>query len=213
MIIALVMTAGSMLVVFIGESISMHGIGNGTSLIIFSGIIARIPSDLYTYYNDRFVDAGSDLMNNILFSVALLIAILLVSCSLCTFNKLNVKSPFNIPSVLPVRINPRICLLKINSVGVIPVIFASSFMMTPQTILGFFAASQSEASWYQILSTIFNYREPIGATIYTVLIVVFTYFYAFIQINPEKWQRTCESKAAIFQVYARVKGQKITFPV
>ncbi|MER2040086.1 MAG: SecY family transport protein, partial [Solibacillus sp.] len=76
--------------------------------------------------------------------------------------------------------------LKVNSAGVIPVIFASSFIMTPQTVLGFFSATNADAQWFIILNKIFNLQEPIGAVLYTVLIVVFTYFYAFIQVNPEK---------------------------
>ena len=206
MIIALVMTAGSMLVVFLGESISMHGIGNGTSLIIFSGIIARIPTDLYTYYNDRFVDAGSDLMNNILFSVALLTAILLVVILVVYVQQAERKIPIQYSKRASGSNQSAHFPLKINSAGVIPVIFASSFMMTPQTILGFFAASQSEASWYQILSTIFNYREPIGATIYTVLIVVFTYFYAFIQINPEKMAENLQKQGGYIPSVRPGKG-------
>jgi preprotein translocase subunit SecY len=195
MVIALVMTAGSMLVVF-----------NGTSLIIFSGIIARIPTDLYTYYNDRFVDAGSDLMNNILFSVALLSAILLVVILVVYVQQAERKIPIQYSKRASGSNQSAHLPLKINSAGVIPVIFASSFMMTPQTILGFFAASQSEASWYQILSTIFNYREPIGATIYTVLIVVFTYFYAFIQINPEKMAENLQKQGGYIPSVRPGKG-------
>lgn len=90
-------------------------------------------------------------MNNILFSVALLIAILLVVIFLlCTFNKLKRKIPIQYSKRASGSNQSAHLPLKINSAGVIPVIFASSFMMTPQTILGFFAASQSEASWYQI---------------------------------------------------------------
>jgi len=57
--------------------------------------------------------------------------------------------------------------------------------MTPQIILGYFAQSQGSEGWYKVLSSIFNLQEPLGALLYTVLIVVFTYFYAFIQVNPE----------------------------
>src|SRR5699024_11900834 len=75
LMIALIMTAGSMLVIFIGDAITMNGIGNGTSLIIFSGIVARIPADLITFYDDRFVNS-SELTTNIIFTVALLVAML-----------------------------------------------------------------------------------------------------------------------------------------
>ena len=76
--------------------------------------------------------------------------------------------------------------LKVNSAGVIPVIFASSFMMVPQIILGLFASGNQNATWFNVVNTIFNMQEPVGAFVYVLLIVLFTYFYAFIQVNPEK---------------------------
>jgi preprotein translocase subunit SecY len=72
--------------------------------------------------------------------------------------------------------------LKVNAAGVIPVIFAVSFIVTPRTIASFF--QQNEVTlWIQ---RIFDYTHPIGMAIYAVLIIAFTYFYAFIQVNPEK---------------------------
>ena len=95
---------------------------------------------------------------------------------------------------IPVRYSKRattskdsaVLPLKVNSAGVIPVIFASSFLMTPQIILGYFAQGNQNAGWYQTLNNIFNLQEPAGAVLYTVLIILFTFFYAFIQVNPEK---------------------------
>lgn len=186
LMIALIMTAGSMFVIFLGDAITMNGIGNGTSLLIFSGIVARIPADLATYYNDRFINAGDNLTRNILFSVALAVAMLLVVIFTIYMQQAERRIPIQYSKRAAGSNEAAHLPLKINSAGVIPVIFASSFMMTPQTILGFFAANSSDATWYQVLNTIFNFREPVGAVFYTVLIVVFTYFYALIQINPEK---------------------------
>ncbi len=186
LMIALIMTAGSMFVIFLGDAITMNGIGNGTSLLIFSGIVARIPADLATYYNDRFIDAGDNLTRNILFSVALAVAMLLVVIFTIYMQQAERRIPIQYSKRAAGSNEAAHLPLKINSAGVIPVIFASSFMMTPQTILGFFAANSADATWYQVLNTIFNFREPVGAALYTVLIVVFTYFYALIQINPEK---------------------------
>ncbi|AZP03803.1 preprotein translocase subunit SecY [Jeotgalibaca ciconiae] len=195
LIIALIMTAGSMLVIFIGDSITMNGIGNGTSLIIFSGIVARIPADLVTFYQDRFVDS-SQLTTNIIFSVALLVAMLLVVIFVVYIQQAERRIPVQYSKRATGSNQAAHLPLKINSAGVIPVIFASSFMMTPQTILGFFAASHSDATWYQVVNTLVNFREPIGAAIYTILIVVFTYFYALIQINPEKMAENLQRSGA-----------------
>src|SRR5699024_3398577 len=94
---------------------------------------------------------------------------------------------------IPIRYSKRavsseeaVLPLKVNSAGVIPVIFASSFMMVPQIILGLFATGNQSNRWFQIISSIFNMQEPVGAILYVTLIVLFTYFYAFIQVNPEK---------------------------
>ncbi|APZ50116.1 preprotein translocase subunit SecY [Jeotgalibaca sp. PTS2502] len=195
LMIALIMTAGSMLVIFIGDAITMNGIGNGTSLIIFSGIVARIPADLVTFYEDRFVNS-SELTTNIIFTVALLVAMLLVVIFVVYIQQAERRIPVQYSKRATGSNQAAHLPLKINSAGVIPVIFASSFMMTPQTILGFFAANHSEATWYQVVNTLVNFREPIGAAIYTILIVVFTYFYALIQINPEKMAENLQKSGA-----------------
>ncbi len=195
LMIALIMTAGSMLVIFIGDAITMNGIGNGTSLIIFSGIVARIPADLITFYEDRFVNS-SELTTNIIFTVALLVAMLLVVIFVVYIQQAERRIPVQYSKRATGSNQAAHLPLKINSAGVIPVIFASSFMMTPQTILGFFAANHSEATWYQVVNTLVNFREPIGAAIYTILIVVFTYFYALIQINPEKMAENLQKSGA-----------------
>lgn len=206
LIIALVMTAGSMLVIFIGDSITMNGVGNGTSLIIFSGIVARIPQDLLTFYNERFVDAGDNLTRNIIFSAALLVAMVLLVVFVVYIQQAERRLPVQYSKRATGANQTAHLPLKINSAGVIPVIFASSFMMTPQTILGFFAANNSEAGWYQVLNTIFNFREPIGAAIYTLLIIVFTYFYALIQINPEKMAENLQKSGAYIPSVRPGKG-------
>lgn len=206
LIIALIMTAGSMFVIFIGDSITTRGVGNGTSLIIFSGIVARIPADLTTFYQDRFVDAGSQLVTNIIFAVALLAAMILLIVFVVFIQQAERRIPIQYSKRATGSNQAAHLPLKINSAGVIPVIFASSFMMTPQTILGFFAANHGEATWYQIMNTIFNFREPIGAVIYTILIVLFTYFYALIQINPEKMAENLQKSGAYIPSVRPGKG-------
>lgn len=206
LVIALIMTAGSMFVIFIGDSITTRGVGNGTSLIIFSGIVARIPADLTTFYQDRFVDAGSQLVTNIIFAVALLAAMVLLIVFVVFIQQAERRIPIQYSKRATGSNQAAHLPLKINSAGVIPVIFASSFMMTPQTILGFFAANHGEATWYQIMNTIFNFREPIGAVIYTILIVLFTYFYALIQINPEKMAENLQKSGAYIPSVRPGKG-------
>lgn len=184
--IALILTAGTMMVLWLAELITVSGFGNGTSMIIFSGIIARVPSDLYNFYNTQIRNAGSELPQALLFSAAIAIGFILIVILVVYMENAKRKIPVQYSKRVSSKDQSAHIPLKVNSAGVIPVIFASSFIMTPQTILGFFSQDSANETWYQVLNQVFNLEEPIGAVLYTILIVVFTYFYAFIQVNPEK---------------------------
>lgn len=184
--IALILTAGTMMVLWLAELITVHGLGNGTSMIIFSGIIARVPSDLYNFYNTQIRNAGSELPQALLFSAAIAIGFILLVIVVIYMENARRKIPVQYSKRVSSNDQSSYIPLKVNSAGVIPVIFASSFIMTPQTILGFFSQNSGNETWYQVLNQIFNLEEPVGAALYTILIVAFTYFYAFIQVNPEK---------------------------
>lgn len=186
LMIAIMLSAGTMFVMWLGEQITVKGFGNGISMIIFSGIIARIPSDLGDFYNSQIRNAGDDMAQAILFAVLIAIAFVAIVVTVVYVENAKRKIPVQYSKRSAGSGQDTHLPLKVNSAGVIPVIFASSFIMTPQTILGFFGATNADAQWYIILNKIFNLQEPLGAVLYTVLIVVFTYFYAFIQVNPEK---------------------------
>lgn len=183
--IAIILTAGTMFVMWLGEMITVNGIGNGTSLIIFSGIVSKIPSDIVNFYNTQIRNAGDEKVQAWIFATIMFLAFIL----LVLFVIFVENARYNIP----VRYSKRatssesaVLPLKVNSAGVIPVIFASSFMMLPQIILGLFAAENSGETWFKVISQVFNMQEPLGALLYTVLIILFTFFYAFIQVNPER---------------------------
>lgn len=184
--IAVILTAGTMLVVWLGEMITVNGVGNGTSLIIFAGIVARIPQEIVSFYNVVIRNAGDEIVQSLIFTAAILV----IGLVLITFVTWIEEATRDIP----VRYSKRASAanqnssmpIKVNAAGVIPVIFASSFIMTPQILLNFFASGNQNARWFQIASSIFNLQEPLGVLFYTVLIIVFTFFYSFIQVNPEK---------------------------
>lgn len=183
--IAVIMTAGTMFVMWLGEMITVKGIGNGTSLIIFSGIVSRIPDNLIEIYNTQIRNAGDEIVQSSLFVAAIAIVFVL----LVVFVVYMENARRNIPirySKRAVSSEDAMLPLKVNSAGVIPVIFASSFMMVPQIILGLFASGNQSAGWFQVVNNLFDMTQPVGAVLYIVLIVLFTYFYAFIQVNPEK---------------------------
>jgi preprotein translocase subunit SecY len=174
----LTVTAGTMFVMWIGEQITERGIGNGISLIIMAGIVARLPSALGTTV--QFVREGE-------MSIFLLIFILAVA-TLVTGGIVYVETA---QRRIPVQYARRVVgrrvyggqtshlPLKINTSGVIPPIFASSILVFPATVGAF-------APW-PIIKQITSYITPGGATynvLYVILIVFFCYFYTAVTFNP-----------------------------
>lgn len=184
--IALVLTAGTMLVMWIGEQITQKGIGNGISVIIFSGIVAQLPNDLYTLFVQFLSNDTASITKKAVFSIVGIVVVVLLFMFVIFMEQAQRKIPVHYSKRANGASQMAYLPLKINSAGVIPVIFASSFMLIFATILGFFSGNYGEHTWYKLLSEAFNYRQPIGAVIYILLIVLFTYFYSFIQVNPEK---------------------------
>ncbi|MFC0234544.1 preprotein translocase subunit SecY [Vagococcus entomophilus] len=185
--IGLILTAGTMLLTWMGEQITEKGIGNGVSMIIFAGIISRLPKGIQQIYSTYFVRINSaDLWKSILFIVLLIIAILLIVTVVTYVQQAERKIPIQYTKRVAGAPQSSYLPLKVNAAGVIPVIFASSLISTPSAILQLFSNSHGEEGWYKILSQVFNYSTLLGGTIYTVLIVAFTFFYAFVQVNPEK---------------------------
>lgn len=185
--IGIILTAGTMFVTWMGEQITEKGIGNGVSMIIFAGIISRLPSGIVEIYKDYFVRINkSELGQSILFIVILLIAILLIVIVVTFFQQAERKLPIQYTKRTSGAPQSSYLPLKVNAAGVIPVIFASSLIATPNAIIQIFSKGSSDSTWYKVASQLFNYSTIPGAVFYTVLIVAFTFFYAFVQVNPEK---------------------------
>ncbi|SJZ91610.1 protein translocase subunit secY/sec61 alpha [Pilibacter termitis] len=186
-VIGLILTCGTMFVTWLGEMITDKGIGNGTSMIIFGGIVAGLPKSVHDIYIDHFVNgknAGS--WQSYAFVAVLLIAIIIIVAATTFMQQAERKIPIQYTKRVAGAPTSSYLPLKVNAAGVIPVIFASSFIATPNAILQFFAQKNAGAGWYKVMTEIFNYNTIPGATIYTVLIIAFTFFYAFVQVNPEK---------------------------
>lgn len=186
LLIAVVLTAGTAFLMWLGEQITAHGVGNGISIIIFAGIIAGIPQTLKQVYAQQFVGGDGQLFMQILKIALIVIAILVIVIGVIyiqmavrkiaiQYSKGNGRAQMSASQAthLPLKVNPA---------GVIPVIFAVSFIITPQTVASFFGTN-NVTTW---ITNNFDYTKPIGMTIYVGLIVAFTYFYAFVQVNPEQ---------------------------
>lgn len=179
LMIALVLTAGSMFLTWLGDMITVKGIGNGVSVLIFAGIVARMPHDIFEFYVNQIQGrTDTDFYRAVGFTVALVVAIVLVVMLVVYIEQAQRRLPISYSKRATGSSETSWLPLKINSAGVIPVIFASSFMTLPSTILSLYAKDHSESGWYQLATNIFDFSKPAGATLYTVLIVEFTFFYA-----------------------------------
>jgi preprotein translocase subunit SecY len=187
LIIAIVLTAGTSFLMWLGEQITSKGVGNGISIIIFAGIVAGIPTMVNQVIAQQFANAGDQIFIRIITVLLIAIAIIAIIVGVIFFQEALRKIPIQYAKRIVAGRNPvggqsTHLPLKVNAAGVIPVIFAVSFIVTPRTIASFF--QQNDVTlWIQ---KIFDYTHPIGMAIYAILIIAFTYFYAFIQVNPEK---------------------------
>lgn len=194
--IAIIMTAGTFLLTWLGDEITDKGLGNGVSVIIFAGIIFRLPNGIAQIFKEDVSNASSsDRWKGILFFVAIIIAILVITKVVTWVEQAIRRVPIQYTRRAAVSGSESFLPLKVNVSGVIPVIFASSFIITPSTILMAFQSHQGE-QWYQILTQIFSLQTTPGAVIYTLLIVLFTFFYAFVQVNPEKLSENLQKQSA-----------------
>ncbi|GAE46812.1 preprotein translocase subunit SecY [Mesobacillus boroniphilus] len=187
LLIAVVLTAGTAFLMWLGEQITAKGVGNGISIIIFAGIVAGIPTMANQIYAQQFSDAGDALFLRIVTMLLILLAVIAIVVGVIFIQQATRKIPIQYAKRMSAGNNAvggqnTHLPLKVNAAGVIPVIFAISFIVTPPTIAQFFGTNDVTL-WIQ---KTFDYTQPIGMIVYVALIIAFTYFYAFIQVNPEQ---------------------------
>ncbi|MGT2833327.1 preprotein translocase subunit SecY [Streptococcus halotolerans] len=186
-IIGVILTSGSVIVTWLGEQISDKGFGNGVSMIIFAGIIASIPGAISSIHEDYFVNIkASELTNSWIFVGILLLAVLLIVFFTTFVQQAEYKIPIQYTKLAQGAPTSSYLPLKVNPAGVIPVIFASSITAAPSSILAFFQSSNHDVPWLNTLQSLFSYQTPAGMGIYALLIILFSFFYTFVQVNPEK---------------------------
>lgn len=181
-VIILTFTAGSALIMWLGEQITEFGIGNGISIILFASIVARFPSNIITMVSN--VSAGSlswwGMILMLLGALAIIVLIVIVT---------------NAERRIPVQYSKRVVgrkmyggqsthlPMKVNMSGVLPIIFAQSIASLPATIAAFFTAPAEGTFWYGFLNAI-DTDSALYAILYFLLIIFFAYFYSTIQFNP-----------------------------
>ncbi|MCD8261426.1 MAG: preprotein translocase subunit SecY [Bacteroides sp.] len=178
----LILTAGSMFILWLGERITDKGIGNGISFIILIGIIARLPQSLFQEIVSRISEKTGGLIM-FLFEIIFLLfvigaAIMLVQGT----RKIPVQYARKIVGNKQYGGARQYIPLKVNASGVMPIIFAQAIMFIPITLIGFTGA-ESASSFVQAMSDITGFWYNF---VFAVLIVLFTYFYTAITINPNQ---------------------------
>jgi len=186
--IAITLTAGTAFLMWLGEEITEKGIGNGISIIIFAGIVAAIPGGIKSIYASEFFGVEDELFIHVLKILAIVVAVILIVVGVIYV----LQAMRKVPVQYAKRVVGRTVYggqsthipLKVNSAGVIPVIFALAVLIVPPQIAQFFQGNPV-ADW--IIREL-NYQNGswIGITLYVLLIIGFTYFYTFVQINPEQ---------------------------
>ena len=180
--IAIVMTAGTMFLLWIGDQISQKGIGNGVSMIIFAGIVAGFPSSFQSVYQ-TLLGSGATATGVIGFVayIIMFIAILVLVVAMQVAERRIPVQYSTSHSYNKTKGDLNHLPLKINSASVIPVIFASALIQGPQIIASWFSSSA-----YQWLADFFDFSKPYVLVIYGILIVLFTFFYTNMTVDPSK---------------------------
>ncbi|MGN6710609.1 preprotein translocase subunit SecY [Anaerocolumna jejuensis] len=198
-IVVATLTAGSTFLMWLGERITEKGVGNGISIILLVNIVAKLPSDFTNLFR-TFVTGAASVINGILGAIV----ILLVTIFVIAFVVLLQSAQRKIPVQYAKKVQGRKMVggqsshipLKVNTAGVIPVIFAGSIMQFPIVVSSFFGVQPARTDlWPKILYLLNQnnwcdftswgeFKYTLGLLIYIVLIIFFAYFYTSITFNP-----------------------------
>jgi preprotein translocase subunit SecY len=176
-----VLTAGTLFVMWLGEKITDKGIGNGISLIIMVGIIAQLPSAFLTEFQSRTGGAGG-LVTFVVEIVALIGVVMFTILIVQGTRKIAVQYAKRIVGNKQYGGVRQYIPLKVNAAGVMPIIFAQALMFIPQTVQQFFPNAASNG----ILIALSNYNSWQHNLLFGILIILFTYFYTAITVNPNQ---------------------------
>ena len=185
--VVVIMAAGSMFAMWIGDQITIKGVGNGTSLLIFTGIVSNLPTQLISTYGTMVTykstyAAITSIAWYILFLIVYLAIVVFVVFTENSVRKISIfYATSNTQTVMHTKDTTNLPL-KINSSSVIPVIFAASVLAAPRTIISFMNSTKTT----QLIDNILNYQKPWGFILYVIMIILFTFFYSNLQIDSKR---------------------------
>ena len=181
---AIILTGGTAFLLWMGDQMTQKGIGNGVSLLIMAGIISSIPNMFIETFQSLVLGNESLFMGIISFSIFVLIYIAII-VGIVFIEKSERRIPIQYANQTSSAYGARQNYIpfKLNSASVMPVIFASVIFTIPSFIAGLL---DSENAFAVFVNKYVNYTTPIGFTAYIIIIILFCFFYTFLQINPEE---------------------------
>jgi preprotein translocase subunit SecY len=194
---ALVITAGSAFTMWLADLITRHGIGNGSSMIIVAGIISSIPT-MFSVLSRKYLSNPSGL--NIFLYILIIVLYVAMILAVVFFEGAVRKVPVQYANRQAGQQGSNIPI-KLNSANVIPVIFASTILSIPLTIIGVLNLSTTTSTAAFWINQVFSTSEPIGIALYVLLIIFFSFFYSFMQVDPEKIADNLEKQGAFIPGY------------
>ena len=181
--IALILTAGTAFLLWLGDQVTEKGLGNGVSLLIMAGIVNTMPNMFVTAFKSLVPDASNAFIGWLSFALFVIVyLIIIVGVIFVEQAERRIPIQYSNRSAGSYGGQQTFLPLKLNSASVMPVIIASVIMGIP-SIIGYFTSNE------KVLNVINNYlstSKPVGFVIYILLIVAFTYVYTFLTINPEE---------------------------
>ena len=183
--IAIILTGGTAFLLWMGDQMTQKGIGNGISLLIMAGIISSIPSMFIETFQSLVLAGDSSLFLGIVKFAIFVIVYIAIIVGIVFIEKSERRIPiqYSNQTLSAYGAKQNYIPFKLNSASVMPVIFASILFSIPSFIAGLM---DSESSFVVFVSKYINYGTPVGFTIYMIVIILFCFFYTFLQINPEE---------------------------
>lgn len=196
---------GTMFVMWLGEQITARGIGNGSSVIIYAGIISGLPSAIAAFFEMGRTGSISPLViiGVIAMAIALIYVVVFVERAQ---RRISIHYPKRQVGNKMYNADSTHLPLKINTSGVIPPIFASALLLFPATIAGFASEMSAGVGWRQWIALYLGHGQPLYIILYIALIVFFSFFYTSIVFNPEETAEQLNKAGGV--VIGRRPGKK-----
>ena len=180
--VAIILTAGTAFLLWLGDQITQKGVGNGLSLIIMAGIVARLPYMFSQAFNTFILDNDNLFIGIVSFTVYILIYIAIV-VGVVFINESERRIPIQYSNKTTSAYGAKQTYIpfRVNAASVMPVIFASTIIAIPQTLANFIKSE----GYVKFVNNYLNYNTTIGLIVYLLLIVIFSYIYTLLQFRPD----------------------------